>query len=255
MAERKTAAKPAAKSARKAPAKKTTTPRKTGARKAPAKKSTAKKTTSSRAQSARKTPAKTTAKRQGSASKEDLKPEPPLDPTTLSIEQLKKLATELTPDGVIDPPQVAWEMRMRGYTWPQCARAAGYKNAEDARVGAQAYVKRAVIESGPERRGEALELADSRITALIGNWWERGRQDVAAARLVLDAIKEHMKLWRLTEPDAEQAVQRVIVVAGSEEEYVASLQRVVAERAAALPGGTPALPRPGPDETRLVSPE
>jgi hypothetical protein len=135
----------------------------------------------------------------------------------------------------LDAAHRAYEMHIAGHSWPVIAEQVGYASAKVCHMAVTAYLQKAAVEQTPQRRREALELEAARLDALQNVYWERARGgDLKAGHFVLRIIAERIKLRAPTGKNGAAAIdkdrERVLVIGGSEEEYVAQLKAIVARR-------------------------
>ena len=133
----------------------------------------------------------------------------------------------------LDSARLAYEMHLAGHSWPVIAETLGYASAKICHMAVTAYLQKAAVEQIPERRREALELEAARLDALQAAYWDRAcRSDLKAAQLVVKIIGERVKLRNPARTGGAVAIdderQRVLVVAGSGEQYVEQLKAIVA---------------------------
>lgn len=70
---------------------------------------------------------------------------------------------------------------------------------------------------GPEDREQLLGMELERLDALQQAWWSEAREDVKAARLVLDISKQRSRLLGLDIPDGtDKNVQQTVLIIGDD---------------------------------------
>ncbi|MGN6610121.1 MAG: hypothetical protein ACTHMS_24325 [Jatrophihabitans sp.] len=94
-----------------------------------------------------------------------------------------------------------------------------------------AYLQRAALEEGAEQRRLAFRTELDRLEDLHAAYWPQALQgDVVAAHMVLKAAGLRMKLQGLDRPVPEDRTDgEVLVVAGTEAEYVEQLRAIASD--------------------------
>lgn len=178
-------------------------PRKTPAKKAPAKKAVA-----------RKAPAK----RGALQAVPDVPPPPPAE--------LVPALPEPEPE-VFEPAHLAHQLRLRGESWQAAATMAGYPSTSACQHAVTAYIQRAAMARSNEQRELALQTQIDRYESILRSWWDlgtAGRDDKAAA-ILLKTLSQLDRVQKLD--DMEQSTgAAVMVIAGTEEEYIARLRAI-----------------------------
>jgi hypothetical protein len=128
----------------------------------------------------------------------------------------------------------AYESHLAGHSWPVITEEVGYASAKVCHMAVTAYLQKAAVEQTPERRREALQVEAARLDALQVVYWDRARRgDLKAAQLVVKIITERIKLRNPTGKAGAASIdderQRVLVVAGSSEQYTEQLKAIVAQ--------------------------
>lgn len=186
-------------------------PRKRAPRKAPAKKAPAKKATP-KAQRHLHT----------------VEDEPVADISTLPPQDAAGTAVALVE--VLDPAVEAHKMRLAGSSWADAAEANGYASVHSAVVAVNTMLSRAAQEVSRHAREHALLMQRERYDAILRAWYPKATNPITpdkdAAVLVIQALRDISKLERLDQPTEDTSAGRVVVY-GSREEYLASLQAAV----------------------------
>lgn len=132
----------------------------------------------------------------------------------------------------LDNARQAYEMHLAGHSWPVIAENVGYASAKVCYMAVTAYLQKAAVGQTPERRRAALELEAARLDAMQVVYWERARNgDLKAAQLVVKIITERIRLQNPAGKSGAASIdderQRVLVVAGSPEQYTEQLKAIV----------------------------
>lgn len=129
---------------------------------------------------------------------------------------------------VFDPAYEAHRRRVGGMSWREVAENTGYPSEDACRLGVQAYLSKAAAQLNREQQAERLAVELDRLDALQAGFWAAAMLgDEKAAMVVLNVIRTRAKLLGLETKDTEAAAVKTIVIAGSQEEYVAGLKAVV----------------------------
>lgn len=158
----------------------------------------------------------------------------------------------------VDPPRLdviaeeragtAVDLYLAGHRWDVIAERVGYASPRVAAMTVRARLQKAAVEQSPNRRQYELELALARLDALQAAWWDRALGgDHIAAKLVLKILSDRARLLCLGGDPAHAESERVLVVAGSPEEYVAQLKAVISENEETIEQFWPRDAPVGPD--------
>lgn len=125
----------------------------------------------------------------------------------------------------------AHQRRLSGMSWHDVAAEVGYLDGRVANTAVSTYLQKVAVEMAPELRREALQREVDRLDALQhGCWHQAVKGDLGAGNLVLKIIGQRSKLLGLDRPDITLNEQRTILISGTEEEYMAGLMAIAAER-------------------------
>jgi hypothetical protein len=121
----------------------------------------------------------------------------------------------------------AHQLRLTGLDWKAIAERVGYLDGKVAATAVNAYLQKVALEQAPEHRRHALDLELGRLDQLQAAFYPNALAgDVIAANFVLKVIARRCAVLGFDKPDDDAgATARTIVVAGSEQEYIAALQR------------------------------
>lgn len=130
---------------------------------------------------------------------------------------------------VINMAAQAHLLRLRGKSWPEIAVACDYANASNAQNAVHRMLLRAATELDNRKRAAQLVLEMERLDKLQDAYWDAAMDgNLFAAQFVLRVIEYRVRMLRLGEPDvAAAAPAAALVIAGSQEQYVAGLRKVV----------------------------
>jgi hypothetical protein len=127
-----------------------------------------------------------------------------------------------------DPAHEAHRLRVDGIAWSDIALATGYSSAAVCQMAVTAYLQKAAVRRTPEQQQAALQVELDRLDALQRGCWPAATTgDVKSAQLALKIIVERAKLLGL-DRISEDAQPSTLVIAGSEQEYIAGLKQVIA---------------------------
>jgi hypothetical protein len=131
-------------------------------------------------------------------------------------------------EAVFDPADEAHRLRIDGIPWSDIAISTGYASAAVCQMAVTAFLQKAAVRRTPEQQHAALQLEVDRLDTLQRGCWQAATTgEVKSAQLALKIIVERAKLLGLDRVP-EDAQPQTIVIAGSEEEYIAGLKQVIA---------------------------
>ena len=122
----------------------------------------------------------------------------------------------------------AHRLHLAGQGWAEIATRTGYADAKLCAMAVRAYLQRAAVRRGEERRKEDLQLELDRLDALQAAHWERALAgDAKSTAAVLRIIDMRCKLNGFDGSADVISAPRTIVIDGTPEEYVAQLKAVI----------------------------
>jgi hypothetical protein len=124
----------------------------------------------------------------------------------------------------------AHRLRLAGVDWEVIAGQVGYASGRVASLAVDAYLQRIAVEQAPEWRRQTLQLELARMDALQAAFWDDALQgDRHAAEVVLKVIARRCKVMGYDKADESLApAARTVVVGGTSEEYINTLQSLIA---------------------------
>jgi hypothetical protein len=139
-----------------------------------------------------------------------------------------------TPVDVIarDRAYEAHQLRLAGADWAEVAARTGYADGRVASLAVTAFLQKTAVEQGPDHRREVLWQELDRLDALQFPYWQAAvKGDHNAANIVLKCIARRCTLLGFDRPDNPiAATASVVVIGGTEEEYINGLQAVIDQR-------------------------
>lgn len=173
----------------------------------------------------RKVPAKKAPAKKAPAKRGPLQAVPDGPPTPVA-EIVPNAPPEPTPE-VFEPAFIAHQLRLRGETWKDVAEATGYPTPSACQHAVTGYIQRAAIARSAEQRELALQTQIDRYEALLRSWWDLGTtmHDEKAANILLKALAQLDRVQKLDDMETSAATA-VMVIAGTEEEYIARLRAI-----------------------------
>lgn len=109
-------------------------------------------------------------------------------------------------------------------------------------MAVKVYLERAAVEQSPDQRRRASSWNALALDALQACYWERACDgDIKAAEFVTKLISLRIGMLGLEEVAASSQAVPTLIIAGTEEEFVAQMQAFVARRETAkrLPPAAP----------------
>lgn len=129
---------------------------------------------------------------------------------------------------IFAPQLEAYRLRSKGMEWSEIAGLTGYPSGTSCKMAVQAWLQQAALTESEEERQLAFAEEISRLNRLQMEWWDEATsgKNLDAAKFVLQVIAYRSKLRNLEKPVTERDTGQVLVIAGSEEEYVSKLKAI-----------------------------
>lgn len=135
-------------------------------------------------------------------------------------------------NNVFAPAAEAHRLRGSGLDWSEVAGLTGYPSGVAAKAAVFAWMQEAAITESTEQRAQAYAEEVARLDRLQKEWWDAAvgapgvDRDLDAARFVLQIIQVRARLRQLDKPQLVETAGEVLVIHGSEEEYVAAMKAI-----------------------------
>ncbi len=134
-----------------------------------------------------------------------------------------------------DRAYTAHQLRLGGVDWTEIAERTGYLDGRIASMAVTAWLQKIAIEQAPGQRRGALQLELDRLDQIQAAFWDLTLAgDYHAAEVVLKIVGRRCTIMGFDPPgDTDLTPPRTVLVTGSGEQHVATLQSLIAETEAA----------------------